>query len=144
MKERLVKSFSEFVNENNNIYGENHNFNLGECGLYAIALNRLYNYPIYTIRGKFLEEDWGGEREYDYEYAHFMVKLPNGNFLDSSGEQTKEQMINLSIFTEDVEDIEVVEVREDEVREVFLGLDFETSQDDWETEILEIMNYIKK
>lgn len=32
-----------------------HNFNTGDCDIYAISLHRLYNYPLYAIRGKFLE-----------------------------------------------------------------------------------------
>ncbi len=137
---RYIKSINKFLSEN---YTEDYNFNLGECGLYAIALNRLYNYPMFAIRGKFLEEDWGGEREYDYEYSHIMVKLPNGNFLDSSGEQTQQQMIDLSVFTEDIKDIEVVEVTEDEIAEIFMGMDYESGSDEWEDEISKVVEYIK-
>ncbi len=132
-----MKKFNEFVNESRLKDDlSKQNFNFGECNIYAIALHRLYGYPLYGIRGRFLEEEWGGEREYDYEYCHIMVKLPNGNYLASSGEQTRQEMLSLALFAEDVDKISIVRMNEKRVQRVF-------PFDDEEDDIERIMNYIK-
>jgi hypothetical protein len=73
-------------------------FNLGDCGLYAIALHRVYGFPIYVCKGYFLEEDWGGKREMEGEVSHAVVKLPNGNYLDHDGELTEKQLLKNTYY----------------------------------------------
>jgi len=114
----------------------NHNFNCGDCDIYAISLHRLYGYPLYAIRGKYLEPEWGGIREWGYEYCHIMVKLPNGNYLDSLGEQTKNEMISRSVFLEKVEKITIVKITEEDAKYMF-------SCQDQEHDIQQVMKYIK-
>ena len=79
MKNFIKKSVRYYLNENyrkfdNDYDFSKHNFNLGECDIYAVALHRLHGYPLYVIRGYFLEEEWGGEREWDYEDSHIIVR----------------------------------------------------------------------
>ena len=104
IKQRLRESFQEFTDDYD---FENHNFNIGDCDIYAVSLHRLYGYPLYVIRGYFLEPEWGGEREWDYEDCHIMVKLPNGNYMDSSGEATEEEMKSAGLFSNAVERVEI-------------------------------------
>jgi len=103
----------------------NHKFNSGDCDVYAVSLHRLYNYPLYAIRGKFLEPEWGGKREWDYEYCHIMVKLPNGNYMDSDGELTDQEAKDLAMFNEDVKKIEIIPVTEEEALSTFSCTDQE-------------------
>lgn len=112
-----------------------HNFNTGDCDIYAISLHRLYEYPLYAIRGKYLDPDWGDDDDWGYEYCHIMVKLPNGNFMDSNGEQTKEEMISRAAFAEDIEEIEIVKITEEEAINMF-------SCEDQEKDIQKVMKYI--
>jgi len=116
VKSVLVESDGKYTDECD---FTNHNFNLGDCDIYAIALHRLHGYPLCAIRGKYLESEWGGTREWDYEYCHIMVKLPNGNYLDSQGEQTREEMVSLAAFGEDVKKIEIVDISESEAEDMF-------------------------
>ena len=74
LKESIDQSFSDDYDFSK------HSFNSGDCDIYAVALHRLHGYPLYVVRGHFLEDEWGGEREWDFEDAHIVVKLPNGNF----------------------------------------------------------------
>ncbi len=136
----IVTTIVEFLNESakfgNDYDFKNYNFNLGDCDIYAISLHRLYNYPLFAIRGKFLEEEWGGDREWDYEYCHIMAKLPNGNYLDSNGEQTEEEMLSTAAFGEVVKGVEIVPISEEEAINMF-------SCEDQEEDIKYIMSYIK-
>ena len=113
-----------------------HNFNTGDCDIYAVSLHRLYNYPLYAIRGKFLEPEWGGEREWDYEYCHIMVKLPNGKFLDSQGESTEAEMKENSFFSEDVKKVEIIPITENDALSIF-------SCEDQEPVINQVINFIQ-
>lgn len=113
------------------------NFNFGECDIYAVSLHRLYGYPLYVIRGYFLEEEWGGEREWDYEDCHIMVKLPNGNFMDSSGEATGDEMKEACMFGNKVEKIEILPIDEQTALSTF-------SCQDQEDTIKQVMKYISK
>ena len=65
-----------------------------------------------------------------------MVKLPNGNYLDSNGEQSEEEMISLAMFNEDVKKIEIVSITENDAMHMF-------SCEDQEKDITQVMDYIK-
>lgn len=142
----IIKKFEQFINESENLYG--YDFVHGDCDIYAIALHRLYNYQLCAIRGSFLEDDWGGERETDYEYCHIMVRLPNGNYMDSEGEQTEEEILDADklMFTEDVDEIEIVDITEDEAKRLFSGsIDYDEQKvsSKKENDIKKVMNFIK-
>ena len=114
---------------------ENHySFTSGDCDIYAVSLHRLYGYPLYVIRGYYPDEDFDNE-EY-YEDAHVMIKLPNGKFFDSQGEQTKEELLQLAMFSNNVKRIEIIPVDEQEALEAF-------SCQDQEADIKNVMNQIK-
>ena len=89
------------------------------------------------VRGWFLEEEWGGEREWDYEDAHIMVKLPNGKYMDSSGESTEEDMKSLSAFGNKIEKITIEHITEEQALSTF-------SCENQEPAIKQVMNFIKK
>ncbi len=112
-----------------------HNFNTGDCDIYAVSLHRLYGYPLYVVRGWFLEPEWGGEREYDYEDSHIIVKLPNGNFMDSDGETTESDLRQNCAFGNDIEKITFEPVSEEEALSTF-------SCENQEPAIKQVMNYI--
>jgi hypothetical protein len=133
IKSYIAESYRRFSDD---AEFDNYNFNLGDCDIYAISLHRLYGYPLYAIRGRFLEPEWGGEREWDYEYCHVMAKLPNGNYLDSTGEQTEKEMLSLAAFSEDIKKVEIVEISEEEAINMF-------SCQDQEKDIEIVMNYLK-
>lgn len=115
----------------------NHKFNTGDCDVYAVSLHRIYGYPLYVMRGYFIEPEWGGEREEDFEDCHIMVKLPNGNFFDSDGEQTKDEMISRAAFMNKVYKIKILPIDENTALSTF-------SCSDQEDYINRIIKYIKK
>ena len=130
------------LNETISGYGDDydfskHNFNFGDCDIYAVSLHRLYGYPLYVIRGYFLEEEWGGEREWDYEDCHIMVKLPNGNYMDSSGEATGNEMKRACLFGNKIEKIKILPIDEQTALSTF-------SCQDQEESIKQVMKYISK
>lgn len=146
---KSIKNKGEWNPNDKNIYKEGipttydddydfseHNFNMGDCDIYAVSLHRLYGYPLYVIRGHFLEEPWGGKREWDHEDAHIMVKLPNGNYLDSSGEQTEKQMKRLALFGNKVRKITFEPIDEETALSTF-------SCQNQEPVIKQVMKYIK-
>ena len=133
IKQRLRESFQEFTDDYD---FENHNFNIGDCDIYAVSLHRLYGYPLYVIRGYFLEPEWGGEREWDYEDCHIMVKLPNGNYMDSSGEATEEEMKSAGLFSNAVERVEIEQIDEQTALSTF-------SCQDQESSIKRVMKFIQ-
>ena len=138
MKEYIKKLLREDLSKFTDDYDFNkHNFNVGDCDIYAVSLHRLYGYPLYVIRGYFLEPEWGGKREWDYEDCHIMVKLPNGKFMDSDGEQTKNEMISRAAFMNDVEKIKIVQIDEKTALNTF-------SCQDQEEDILRVMKHINK
>lgn len=112
-----------------------HNFNHGDCDIYAVSLHRLYGYPLYVVRGWFLEPEWGGERGYDYEDSHIIVKLPNGNYMDSDGETTESDLRQNCAFGNDIEKITFEPVSEEEALSTF-------SCENQEPAIKQVMNYI--
>ena len=65
-----------------------------------------------------------------------MVKLPNGNYMNSDGEQTKDEMISRAAFSEDVKKIEIVKISEEEAINMF-------SCEDQEKDIQRVIKYIK-
>ncbi len=105
-----------------------HNFNCGDCDVYAIALHRVYGYPLYIVNGYHKEEDWDEEEgytEYDSEPAHIVVKLPNGNYMDSDGEVTEEQLKADCVFGNKIEYIKIEPITEQEAMYVYSGEDQE-------------------
>lgn len=131
----LVRDMIKKMNESIKIDG--YNFNMGDCDIFAISLHRLHGYPLCAVRGKFLEPEWGGEREWDYEYCHIAVKLPNGNYMDSNGEQTKEELIADCHFSEDVKEVDIVDIKENDAMAMF-------SCTDQEEDIKYVMKHLKK
>lgn len=113
-----------------------HNFNHGDCDIYAVSLHRLYGYPLYIVRGWFLEPEWGGDREYDYEDSHVVVKLPNGNYMDSDGETTESDLRQNCAFGNNIDKITFEQVSEEEALSTF-------SCEDQEPAIKQVINYIK-
>tara|TARA_R110000772_G_scaffold81439_2_gene173252 strand:- start:33106 stop:33624 length:519 start_codon:yes stop_codon:yes gene_type:complete len=94
--------------------------------LFAIALHRVTNFPIYVFRGYF--------KEYDgYEYDHFYtgVKLPNGNYLSSNGQLTFDELKKFyggkqspKMWSADnVEYYRMVEITELEAYNLYNGID---------------------
>jgi hypothetical protein len=110
---------------------KNFHFNSGDCDIYAISLHRLYNYPLFVIRGYYLEDG-----ELNYEDAHIMVKLPNGKYLDSNGEQTKEEILPKAMFSNKISKVEIVSINEEEALNTF-------SCQNQEDDISKVMNTIK-
>lgn len=114
-----------------------HSFNTGDCDIYAVSLHRLYGYPLYVVRGHFLEPEWGGKREWDYEDCHIVAKLPNGLFIDSDGEQGVSELKQNARFMNDVQKITIEPIDEETALNTF-------SCQDQEADIKQVMNYIKK
>jgi hypothetical protein len=105
-----------------------HNFNCGDCDVYAIALHRVYGYPLYIVNGYHKEDDWDEEEgytEYDSEPAHIVVKLPNGNYMDSDGEVTEDQLKTDCAFGNKIEYIKIEPITEQEAMYVYSGEDQE-------------------
>ena len=116
-----------------------HNFNCGDCDVYAIALHRVYGYPLYIVNGYHKEEDWDEEEgytEYDSEPAHIVVKLPNGNYMDSDGEVTEEQLKADCAFGNKIKYIKIEPITEQEAMYVYSG-------EDQEEDIERVVKYIK-
>lgn len=101
-------------------------YNMGGCNFYAVALHRKHNLPIYVIRGYFKEEGWEhlGDWEYDFEDGHVVVALPNGNFLDSDGELTKDDLIEQTFgWMDKIEKVEFIQIDENEACNLYYGSD---------------------
>ena len=112
------------------------NFNMGDCDIYAVALHRLYEYPLYAIYGYFLEEPWGGKRELISEVYHIMVKLPNGKFKDSEGEYTLKELTPLLGLGEEIKKVKAVHIDETEALSTF-------SMEDQEERVQKVINWIR-
>ena len=105
-----------------------HNFNCGDCDVYAIALHRVYGYPLYVVNGYYKEDDWDEDTGYTGYYnepAHIVVKLPNGNYMDSDGEVTEEQLKADCAFGNKIEYIKIEAITEQEAMYVYSGEDQE-------------------
>lgn len=113
-----------------------HSFNTGDCDIYAVSLHRLYGYPLYVVRGWY-EDDLGEDNDFNYEDCHIVVKMPNGLYLDSEGEQGEQELRQNARFMNDVHKITIVPISEEEALNTF-------SCQDQESEIKQVMNYIKK
>jgi hypothetical protein len=137
-----MKNFiKKLLRESYDKYGDDydfskHNFNFGDCDVYAVSLHRLYGYPLYVVRGWFLEPEWGGKREWDYEDCHIMVKLPNGKYIDSNGEFTGKEMKQSCLFDNEVKRITIVPIDEETALSTF-------SCEHQEDDIQKVMSYIK-
>lgn len=135
----MIKNWKQFENY--------YDFNFGDCYIYAIAMHRLYGYPIYGVKLFFKEDDWDyiDDPQYDYEYAHIIVKAPNGKFVDQDGEYNEEELKRLS-KTSYTEFIKIEEISEFEARTAYLGLDEKEEEDSKlyrEEDILKVMDMIK-
>jgi hypothetical protein len=118
-------------------WGDDYSFNSGDCDIYAVALHRLYGYPLYLVRGYYEgDEEWVDERGYEYEPCHILVKLENGNYLDSNGEQTGDEVMENCYFSNDVIGVEIVPVTEDIALSTF-------SVVDQEERIMDVMDKLK-
>lgn len=116
-----------------------HNFNCGDCDVYAIALHRVYGYPLYIVNGYYKEDDWDEEAGYTGYYnepAHIVVKLSNGNYMDSDGEVTEEQLKADCAFGNKIEYIKIEPITEQEAMYVYSG-------EDQEEDIERVVKYIK-
>lgn len=133
IKKLLRESYGKYTDDYD---FDKHNFNFGDCDIYAVSLHRLYGYPLYVVRGWFLEEEWGGKREWDYEDCHIMVKLPNGKYMDSDGEFTGKEMKKNCLFGNKVKRITIVQIDEETALSTF-------SCEDQENDIQKVMDYIK-
>jgi hypothetical protein len=133
IKKLLRESYGKYTDDYD---FDKHNFNFGDCDIYAVSLHRLYGYPLYVVRGWFLEPEWGGKREWDYEDCHITVKLPNGKYMDSSGESTGKEMKKSCLFGNKVERITIVQIDEETALSTF-------SCEDQEDDIQKVMGYIK-
>lgn len=58
-------------------------FLLGLCAEFAVALNKLFKYPLYVFYE--VETDEDGEK--NYIFAHAMVKAPDGMYVDAAGKR---------------------------------------------------------
>lgn len=123
------------------------NFGFGDCYIYAIAMHRLYGYPIYGVKLYFKEDDWDelDDPQYDFEYAHIIVKKPNGKFIDDQGEYDEEELKDLC-ETSYTEFIKIVPISEFEAKTAYLGSDeTETIGPDYkEEDIIDVMKIIKE
>ena len=133
IKKLLRESYGKYTDDYD---FDKHNFNFGDCDIYAVSLHRLYGYPLYVVRGWFLEPEWGGKREWDYEDCHIMVKLPNGKYMDSNGESTGKEMKQSCLFDNEVKRVTIVEIDEETALSTF-------SCEDQEDDIQRVMGYIK-
>lgn len=70
-----------------------------------------------------------------------MVKLPNGNFLDSDGEITKKELINQCLFSNKIGEIKIEKISEEEALSIFGGCDYDVS--DRNSHINKVINHIK-
>jgi len=71
-----------------------------------------------------------------YEDAHILVKLPNGKYLDSNGEHTKEEILPNAMFSNKIEKIRIVPIDEETALNTF-------SCQDQEKDIEKVMDYLK-
>lgn len=133
IKKLLRESYGKYTDDYD---FDKHNFNFGDCDIYAVSLHRLYGYPLYVVRGWFLEPEWGGKRELDYEDCHIMVKLPNGKYMDSKGESTGKEMKQSCLFDNEVKRVTIVQIDEETALSTF-------SCEDQEGDIQKVMGYIK-
>jgi hypothetical protein len=128
---------------------DEYNFNFGDCYLFAIALHRMYGYPLYAVYLYYKEDDWDylseDNRGYLSEIAHVLVKLSNGNYLDADGEIDEEQLKKLS-NTNYAEYITIEPISEFDARTAYLGEDEkETIGETYkEDEIIDVINKLKK
>lgn len=121
---KFLKSYKQFESNipDRKTPGFNFCFRSGDCDIYAIALHRLYGYPIYAINGYYKEPDWNEEMGwtgYYDETAHLVVKLPNGNYLDCDGESTEEELKSQCAFGNKIEYIKFEEISENEAMDLF-------------------------
>lgn len=121
------------------LFESDFNFNFGDCEIYAIALHRLYGYPLYVVNGYYKEPDWDEEMgwtAYLDEPCHVVVKLPNGKYLDANGETSEEKLKKDCLFSNEVEYIKIEPISEEEAKYLYTG-------EDKEDYIEEVINMIK-
>jgi hypothetical protein len=123
---KFSKILSEVISED--IYSGSS----GDCDIFAIALHRLRGYPIYAVRGYYWDDVFD---EKNYEDAHYVVKSTNGKYLDSEGEISKNELIDLAVFNNIIDTVSLVEVSENEVMANYSC--------DYEQDIKNVMNKMK-
>lgn len=103
----------------------------GMCDVFALALNKLYGYEPYVVRGYYKDGD-----EYAYENSHAVVKSSKG-FLDYKGLISEQELKKAAHFTNNVEFVKIEPVSVEELKECF------TSEPIPEIEIEKAVDYIK-
>jgi predicted RNA-binding Zn-ribbon protein involved in translation (DUF1610 family) len=92
------------------IYGQ------GNCDVYAIALHRLFKYPLCVVRG-FYKDDW--DDEIAYEDSHMFVKIDKNNGMDIRGKRPISEIILDCAFVNKIEKIKTPIISEEEARNIF-------------------------
>lgn len=113
------------INESAELYAS------GMCDVFALALNKLYGYEPYVVRGYYKDGD-----EYAYENSHAVVKSSKG-FLDYKGLISEQELKKAAHFTNNVEFVKIEPVSVEELKECF------TSEPIPEIEIEKAVDYIK-
>lgn len=113
MKQFIKNKLRESLNK---LLKENYSYNSGDCDIYAISLHKLYNYPIYVVRGFYIDEL---DNEEYYEDCHMVVKKPNNLYLDSRGEFTENELKQDCLFSNKITKIEILAISEKEAKHCF-------------------------
>lgn len=95
------------INESADLYAS------GMCDVFALALNKLYGYEPYVVRGYYKDGD-----EYAYEDSHAVVKSPKG-FLDYKGLISEQELKKTAHFTNNIEFVKIEPVTVTELEECF-------------------------
>lgn len=83
---------------------------MGGCDIFAIASHRMLGYPIYAIRGFYIEDD--GDEYYDT--CHLVVKVADDLYYDIQGFKTEESIVENCYFSHDITRTEFVKLSEEE------------------------------
>ncbi len=94
--------------------GSGKSYTHGHCGEYALALSKVKDKPIYIVRGYFEEDD-----EEFFEDGHAVVKLDDNLYEDVKGKRSAEDIINETMWMEDVTRVELEKVSEKELKFIF-------------------------
>jgi hypothetical protein len=142
LRKFISTTIREFLNEH-----IDYDFRQGDCDLYAVALHRLYGYPLYVVRNYYPNGEYEPDEEdynlygIDTEECHIVVKLPNGNFLDSDGEISEKKLIKQCLFGNKIGKIKIERISEEEALSIFGGCDYNAS--DKNSHINKVISYIK-
>ena len=113
---------------------ESSKYKTGLCDAYAIAMHRLFGYPIFAVRGYFKEDG-----EWNTEDSHLVVKS-GAKFIDVDGAKTKKELIDQCHFTVGlgISKVKIEEVSEEEAAYIF------TTEGVSEEQISDAENYINR